>query len=158
MIHHFIFVFFLYFSNPSSGREDQFTVLILKFGIEDLTDSGLLKTWLTLNGLSLWFCLQKGFGASQYTAISGKVVRKNVHGTIPKDNMGYDRYTVPGDCGCRTYFCCFLLALKNTFSCPFVPGNSFKFLRRTVNPKPPTMPFRIVTRTFSDNLSRNSCI
>ena len=55
------------------------------------------------------------------TAILTKVVRKNVHATIPKGNMGYDQYTVPGDCGCRTYFCCFLLALANTFSWPFVP-------------------------------------
>ena len=56
-----------------------------------------------------------------YTAISRKVVGKNVHATIPKGNMGYDRYTVPDDCSCRTYFCCFPLALANTFSWPFVP-------------------------------------
>ena len=37
-------------------------------------------------------------------------------------------------------------------------ANSFKFLRRTVNSKPPTMPFGIVACTFSVNLSRNSCI
>ena len=30
-----------------------------------------------------------------YTAISRKVVGENVHGTIPKGNMGYDQYTVP---------------------------------------------------------------
>ena len=51
-----------------------------------------------------------------------KGCRKNVHATIPKGNMGYDRYTVPGDCSCRTYFCCFQLALANTFhglSCQF---------------------------------------
>ena len=30
-----------------------------------------------------------------YTAISRKVVRKNVHMTDPKCNMGYDQYTVP---------------------------------------------------------------
>ena len=29
------------------------------------------------------------------TAISRKVVRKKVHATIPKGNMGYDQYTVP---------------------------------------------------------------
>ena len=29
-----------------------------------------------------------------YTAISGKVVGKNVHAKIPKDNMGYDQFTV----------------------------------------------------------------
>ena len=42
-----------------------------------------------------------------YSAISRKVVGKNVHATIPKGNMGDDQYTVPDDCTCRTYFCCF---------------------------------------------------
>ena len=50
-----------------------------------------------------------------------RLSEKNVHATIPKGNMGYDRYTVPDDCSCRTYFCCFPLALANTFSSPFVP-------------------------------------
>ena len=31
-----------------------------------------------------------------YTAILRKVVGKYVHATIPKGNMGYDQYTVPG--------------------------------------------------------------
>ena len=30
---------------------------------------------------------------SVYTAISRKVVGKNVHATVPKGNMGYDLYT-----------------------------------------------------------------
>ena len=30
-----------------------------------------------------------------YTAISKKVVGKNVRATIPKGNIGYDQYTVP---------------------------------------------------------------
>ena len=30
-----------------------------------------------------------------YTAISRKVVGRNVHLTIPKGNMGYGQYTVP---------------------------------------------------------------
>ena len=51
-----------------------------------------------------------------YTATSRKVVGKNVHATIPKGNMGYDQYKVPDDCSCRTYFCCFPLALANTFA------------------------------------------
>ena len=50
-----------------------------------------------------------------------KSCQKNVHATIPKGNMGYDRYTVSDDFSCRTYFCCFPLTLKNTFSRPFVP-------------------------------------
>ena len=29
-----------------------------------------------------------------YTAISRKVVGKNVHATIPKGNTGYDQYTI----------------------------------------------------------------
>ena len=43
--------------------------------------------------------------------------------------------------------------LIHGFSC-----HSFKFLWKTVNSKPPTIPFRIVACTFSDNLSRNSSI
>ena len=39
-----------------------------------------------------------------------------------------------------------------------LPCHSFKFLCRRVNSKPPTIPFGIVACTFSDNLSRNSCI
>ena len=54
-----------------------------------------------------------------HTAISRKVVGKNVHTTIPKENMGYDQYTVPDDCSCQTYFCCFPLALANI--CPWPP-------------------------------------
>ena len=45
-----------------------------------------------------------------HTAISRKVVGKNVHATIPNGNMGYDQYTVPDDCSCVTYFCCSLRA------------------------------------------------
>ena len=38
-----------------------------------------------------------------------------MHETIPKGNMGYDHYTVPNDCSCRTYFCCFPLAIANMY-------------------------------------------
>ena len=62
-----------------------------------------------------------------YPAVSRKVLGKTVDATIPKGNMGYDQYTVPDDCSCRTYFCCFPLALENTLPWPFV-ANSFKFL------------------------------
>ena len=40
------------------------------------------------------------------TAISRKVVGKNVHATISQGNMGYDQHC-SWHCGCRTYFCCF---------------------------------------------------
>ena len=69
-----------------------------------------------------------------YTAISRKVVGKIVHATIPKGNLGYDQYTVPDDCRCRIYFCCFPLALESTLPWPFVPilSNFFEE-RRTQN-------------------------
>ena len=83
-----------------------------------------------------------------------RLSEKNVHATIPKGDMGYNQYTVPGT-SCRNYLCCFRLALSNirpAFSC-----HSFKFWG-TVNSKSPKIPFGIVAWTFSDNLSRNSCI
>ena len=58
---------------------------------------------------------------SVYTAISRKVVGKNVHATIPKGNMGYGQYTVPDLLSCQTYFCCFPLALTNIRPWPLVP-------------------------------------
>ena len=50
-----------------------------------------------------------------------QVVGKNVHATIPKGNMGYGQYTVPDQLSCRTYFCCFPLALTNILPRPLVP-------------------------------------
>ena len=43
MIHHFIFVFFLYFFYHSSCRKDQFIVLSLKFGTQDFNWSRSTK-------------------------------------------------------------------------------------------------------------------
>ena len=62
---------------------------------------------------------------------------KNLHATIPKGIMGYDHYTVPNDCTCRTYFCCFPLALENTFPWPFVPilSNFFEEQRTQNHPQ-----------------------
>ena len=72
-----------------------------------------------------------------YTAISRKIVGKNVHSTILKGNMGDDQYTVPDDCSYRTYFCCFPLALANTFPRPFVPilSNFFEKKRTQNHPQ-----------------------
>ena len=67
-----------------------------------------------------------------------KDCRKNVYATSPKGNMGYDQYTVPSDDrSCRTYFCCFPLALANTFSWPFVPilSNFFRKKRTQNHPQ-----------------------
>ena len=51
--------------------------------------------------------------------------------------MGYDQYTVPDNCSCRTYFCCFPLALANTFPWPFVPilSNFFEKKRTKNHPQ-----------------------
>ena len=35
--------------------------------------------------------------------------------------MGYDQYTIPNDCSCRTFFCCFPLAFANICPWPLVP-------------------------------------
>ena len=43
-----------------------------------------------------------------YTAISRKAVRKKVHATIPKGNMGYDQYTVPDIVAVKPTFVAFL--------------------------------------------------
>ena len=61
------------------------------------------------------------FHAGIYTAISRKVVAKTLHATIPKGNMGYDQYTCSWHCSCRTYLCCFPLALANICPWPIVP-------------------------------------
>ena len=47
-------------------------------------------------------------GPVWYIAISGKVVEKNVHATIPKGNMGYDQYTVPDTVAVEPTFVSFL--------------------------------------------------
>ena len=46
--------------------------------------------------------------AGLYTAISRKVVGKNVHVTSPRGNMGYDQYTVPDSVVVKTSFIAFL--------------------------------------------------
>ena len=47
-------------------------------------------------------------GVLHYTAISMKVVGKNVHATILKGDMGYDQYTVPDTVAVELTFIAFL--------------------------------------------------
>ena len=70
--------------------------------------------------------------SSSYTAILRTVVGKNVHATIPKGDMGYDQYTLPDDCSCRTYFCRFPLALANICPWPPVPFFQISLKNRTL--------------------------
>ena len=57
-------------------------------------------------------CRLKGYSFCAYrhlfTAILRKVVGKYVHATIPKGNMGYDQYTVPGFVAVEPTFVAFL--------------------------------------------------
>ena len=76
-----------------------------------------------------------------YTAISRKVVGKNVHATIPKGNMGYYQFTIPGTVALETTFVTFLWHSQtyiHGLSC-----HSLKFLWRTVNSNSPTIPYNI---------------
>ena len=66
------------------------------------------------------------------------------------------QYTVPDSVAVELSFVAFLYHFQtwvHDLSCHFS-----NFLWRTVNSKPPTIPFGMVACTFSDNLSRNSCI
>ena len=47
-----------------------------------------------------------------YTAILRKVVRRNVHATISKGNMGYNQYTVPDTAAVEPTFFAFLSTRK----------------------------------------------
>ena len=105
---------------------------------------------------SLLFLLEVYLNESEYTVISGKAVGKNVHGTIPKGNNGFDQYTVPNDCSCQIYFSCFSLALANITSQTSL--SFFQISLKNSALKTTTVPVGIVACTFSDNLSRNSCM
>ena len=88
-----------------------------------------------------------------------RLSKKNVHATIPKGNMGYDQYTVLDTVAVEVTFAAFLRTCK----WPLVSAvlcHSFKFLRRTMNPKPPIISFGPCRVHFfpTDNLSRNSCV
>ena len=97
--------------------------------------------------LAIYGCLEEGCS------------KNDEHATIPKSKMGYDQCTVPDTiASCRTYFCCFHLALANVHPWPLVPFFQIS-LKNIVNLKPTTIiPFGIVACTFSENASRNSCL
>ena len=61
-----------------------------------------------------------------YTAISRKVVEKNVHPTIPKGNVGYDQYTVPDTVAVEPTFVKFTQHLQTYVH--DLSYHSFKFL------------------------------
>ena len=77
-----------------------------------------------------------------------------------KYGIWYDQYTVSWHCSCWTYFCCVALLLTNIHV--YHPWSLVPlFLISLNNSELKTThksPFGIVTCTFSDNLSQNSCI
>ena len=92
-----------------------------------------------------------------FTAISRKVVGKNVPATIPKGNMGYDQYAVPDTVAVESSIVAFLyLALSNT--CPWPLVSFFQISLKNSELKTTHNTFRDCRVRFSDNLSRNSCI
>ena len=70
------------------------------------------------------------YGVSYIQLFRERLSEKNVHATIPKGNVGYDQYTVPSDCSCRTYFFCFPLTLANMCPWPLVPFFQFPLENR----------------------------
>ena len=75
-----------------------------------------------------------------FTAVSRKVVGKNVHATILKGNMGYDQYTVPDTVAVKPTFVAFFLHSQT-----YVHGRSCHCFS-----KPPLMPFGIVATVLSE--------
>ena len=106
-----------------------------------------------------FFPLNKELNILIYSYFEKRLSKKNVHATIPKGNMGYDQYTVLDTVAVEVTFAAFLRTCK----WPLVSAvlcHSFKFLRRTMNPKPPIISFGPCRVHFfpTDNLSRNSCV
>ena len=80
-----------------------------------------------------------------------------MHAKVPKGNMGCDHHTVtlPDTVAVEPTFVAFFSTGKHKFyglSC--ILSNFFE----EQCSKLPTIPFGIVACTFSDNLSRNSCL
>ena len=73
--------------------------------------------------------------AASYTAVSRMVRWKNVHATIPRGNLEYNQYTVSWHSSCRTYFCCFTLAIANIPSMVSraILSNFFEKLKTTLH-------------------------
>ena len=82
-----------------------------------------------------------------YTAVSREVVVKKAHVTIPKGNLGYEQYTVPGTVVVEPTFVAFLFALANIRPWHLMPV--FRIFLKCcsqgkVNLKLPIIPFGIV--------------
>ena len=75
--------------------------------------------------------------------------RKNVYATIPRGNMGYVQYTV----SCRTYFCCFPLALTDICPWALLPFYQISLKTSELNTTHNT---RVVTKISSCRVNTTS--
>ena len=67
----------------------------------------------------------ENWSKQKHTAISRKVVGKNVHVTIPKGNMGYDQYTVPDTVAVKTSLLLSLNTRKHTSTASYAILSNF---------------------------------
>ena len=116
------------------------------------------RLWLFLFSHQKWAIIR---GPSReaiisYTAISKKLVGKMCTRQSRKVIWDMINILFLTTVAVEPTFVAFLYARKHIFMA--FCANSFKFLWRTVNSKPPTMPFGIVACTFFANPSRKSCI
>ena len=83
---------------------------VLYSALYTLTGPAVLRVKMSLEVyLRAWIVTPfRGIFSIINTAISREVVGKNVQATIPKGNMGYDRYTVPGTAAVEPTFVTFL--------------------------------------------------
>ena len=106
--------------------------------------------------LCMAFCIYKTY---IYSFLEKSCPKKKCTSTILKGNMGYDQYPVPDNVAVE-FLLHMLLSFcirKYTYMASLAILSNLSEEHRTVNSTPPTIPYRTVARTFSDNLSRNSC-
>ena len=97
------------------------------------------------------------------TAISRKVLGKNVHATILKGRWlyGYDQYTVPNDCSCRiepvTVLLLFFIALANIRPGLDLSCHSFKYSEERWTQNHPQYLSGLSSALPFPTASRNNC-
>ena len=104
----------------------------------------------------LTYSCQSRLPSHTFTAISRKVVGKNVHATIPKGNMRYDQYTVPGTVTVKNSFFAFLSTRKHTSMASRAILSNFCEELRTQNH--PQSLSGLSRALFPTTFPRSSCI
>ena len=94
------------------------------------------------------------FTSSTVTVKKYSYFEKGCQEKYARDNP--ERYYVPDDCSCRTYFCCFPLALANIRPWPLVP--LFQISLKNSGLKTTHNAFRDCRVHFFGQLSWNTCL